>query len=254
MAERRASEDPGKPLYPSPPTMQVRIPQTSPLWTYILLAINVVAFLASLLIGHEFVLGVGAKLNSAIVNGEIWRLLTAMFLHVDLLHIAFNGYALFIFGPQVERTYGRTRFLILYLLSGLAGSALSFLMHPAPSVGASGAIFGLIGVLGAYLYRYRDRLTTGRSRLMNLIGVILYNLLYGFLIPFVDNWGHIGGLLAGLVLGWTLAPRYEIVDTSPFEPPRLVDRSSASAWLWGIVGVSLGIALVVWGGLLRWGF
>lgn len=253
MTVQRTPEGPGSPIYPSPPAMQVRIPHTAPLWTYILLVVNVLAFLASLLINSEFVLALGAKVNSAIVNGEFWRLATAMFLHVDFLHIAFNGYALFIFGPQVERTYGRTRFLILYLLSGLGGSALSFLMHPSPSVGASGAIFGLIGVLGAYLYRYRDRLATGRSRLTNIIGVILYNLLYGFLIPFVDNWGHIGGLIAGLVLGWTLAPRYEIVNTSPSEPPRLIDRSPVGQWLWGIVGVSLGIVLVVWGGLLRWG-
>jgi rhomboid protease GluP len=231
----------------------MRVPQANPFWTYAILAINVLAFLATWVLGENFVLGLGAKVNAAIVEGQYWRLFTAMFLHLGLLHIGFNSYALYLFGPQVERPFGPVRFLLIYVLSGLSGSAFSFLFSPNPSVGASGAIFGLIGVMGAYLYRYRDRLAMGRSRLMNLVSIAAYNLLYGFVVPSVDNWGHIGGLVAGLALGWLLAPRYEVVQTNVLAPPQIEDQSSAAQWLLGAVLVSLGIGLVIAGGMVRWG-
>jgi rhomboid protease GluP len=195
----------------------------------------------------------GAKINQAIVAGEVWRLGTSIFLHVDLLHIAFNSYALLAFGPRVERPYGWLRFPLIYFLSGLAGSALSFLFSPSPSVGASGAIFGLIGVVGTYLYRYRDRIAAGRARLANVLGVIGYNLLYGFMVPAVDNWAHIGGLLAGLALGWFLAPRYEVAQPDLLGPPQVVDRRSPIRWLTGIALVALAIGLTLLGGFVRWG-
>jgi rhomboid protease GluP len=248
------SSGPDWSAFPPPrPVVRARIPQAAPRWSYVILVLNGLAFVATFLLGREFVLGLGAKINQAIVDGQLWRLVTAMFLHVDLFHIGFNSYALLAFGPQVERPYGQFRFLLMYSLSGLGGSALSFLLSPYPSVGASGAIFGLIGVMGAYLYRYRDRIGAGRTRLTNLIGVAAYNLFYGFVVPSVDNWGHIGGLLVGLVLGWFLAPRYEVVQTDPWEPPRVVDRGSRQDWLWGVVLVVLGIGLTVAGGMLRWG-
>lgn len=236
-----------------PPAVRMRVPQTNPFWTYVILAINVLAFLATLVLGESFMLGLGAKVNAAIVDGQFWRLFTSMFLHLGLLHIGFNSYALYIFGPQVERPYGPVRFVLIYILSGLSGSAFSFLFSPNPSVGASGAIFGLIGVVGAYLYRYRDRLAMGRSRLMNLVSVAAYNLLYGFIVPSVDNWGHIGGLVAGLALGWFLAPRYEVVQVNVLAPPQVEDQSTPLQWLGGASLVSLGIGLIILGGILRWG-
>ena len=236
-----------------PAAVRARVPQAAPLWTYVLLAVNLLVFAGSWLLGRDLVLALGAKVNQAIVAGEVWRLGTAMFLHVGLLHIGFNSYALLAFGPQVERPYGRFRFLLMYLLSGLSGSALSFLLSPYPSVGASGAIFGLIGVMGAYLYRYRHQLVTGRSRLANLLSIAAYNLIYGFIVPAVDNWAHIGGLLAGLVLGWFLAPRYKVVWSIPTEPPQVVDQGPTHQWLTGIALVLLGIGLAVLGGFLRWG-
>jgi rhomboid protease GluP len=219
----------------------------------VILAVNLLVFGSAWLLGRDLILGMGAKINQAILASEVWRLGTAMFLHVDLLHIGFNSYALLAFGLQVERPYGRPRFLLMYCLSGLTGSALSFLLSPHPSVGASGAIFGLVGVTGAYLYRYRDRLIAGRARLGNILSIVAYNLIYGFLVPAVDNWAHIGGLLAGLTLGWFLAPRYQTVRPDPLGPPQLVDRGSPLHWLSGIGLVGLGIGLALLGGFLRWG-
>jgi len=232
--------------------VRLQVPQAVPLWAYVILVLNLLVFVVSWMLEPRLVLALGAKVNEAIVAGEMWRLVTAIFLHVDLLHIAFNSYALLIFGPQVERPYGRARFLVMYFLTGLAGSALSFLLSPRPSVGASGAIFGLIGVLGAYLYRYREQLLAGRSRLTGIVGIVAYNLLYGFIVPVVDNWAHIGGLLAGLVLGWFMAPRYQMVQPDPLRPPQLADRSSPRLWLQGLALVGLGIALAVAGGMVRW--
>jgi rhomboid protease GluP len=220
----------------------------------VFLVINLLVFLSTWFLGPDLVLGLGAKDNLAIVRGEVWRLLTAVFLHVDLFHIGFNSYALLIFGPQVERRYGRGRFLLIYLLGGLAGSAFSFLLSPNPSVGASGAIFGLIGVVGAYLFRYRDRLAAGRARLTNIVSVIAYNLIYGFIVARVDNWAHIGGLAAGLAMGWLMAPRYQVTPPEILQQqPQVVDESSPAQWLWGVAGVGVVVALVVAVGFIRWG-
>lgn len=252
MTISRPPERPSSPYSVPPAAVRMRVPQAQPFWTYVILAINVLAFLTTLVLGERFMLGLGAKINAAIVDGQFWRLFTAMFLHLGLLHIGFNSYALYLFSPQVERPYGPVRFLLIYVLSGLSGSAFSFLFSPNASVGASGAIFGLIGVVGAYLYRYRDRLAMGRSRLMNLVSIAAYNLLYGFIVPSVDNWGHIGGLVAGLALGWLLAPRYQVVQGNVLAPPQIEDRSTATQWLLGAALVGLGIGLVVAGGMVRW--
>ncbi len=238
--------------FAAPAAVQLRVPQSRPVLTYVILGVNILVFLASAVIGQETALWLGAKINQFIVAGQYWRLGTAIFLHANLLHILFNSYALYALGPGVERPYGSFRFLIAYLMSGLAGSSLSFLLSPYPSVGASGAIFGLIGVTGIYLYHYRDRLVAGRARLANIIGIVAYNLLFGFVSTGVDNWAHIGGLLAGIVLGWFLIPRYA-VQTDWLGVPRLVDLPSRARWLTGIVIVGLGILLTVAAGLLRWG-
>ncbi len=239
------------PLYP-PRVVRLRLPLSKPLWTYVILAANLLVFALAQLIGPNLVLALGAKDNQAIISGEVWRLVTSMFLHIGLLHIAFNSYALWIFGPRVERAYGRAHFFLMYGLSGLGGSALSFFMSPHPSVGASGAIFGLIGVLGAYFYRYRERLTAGRAQLTNIVSIAVYNLLYGFIVPAVDNWAHIGGLLVGLTLGWFLAPRYEVVHPTAWEAPQVIDRRSPRHLLLGVALAVGGICLALLGGFARW--
>jgi len=154
-----------------------------------------------------------------------------MFLHADFLHIAFNSYALYIFGPQVEALFGYRRFTLIYLLSGVAGTVLSFALSPNWSVGASGAIFGLVGALLIYFYRHRKLFgELGRRRLTELAVVAGLNLLIG-LRPNIDNWGHVGGLIGGSLLTWLIGPIYAIrlepltnnasvVDANPFNGPR----------------------------------
>jgi rhomboid protease GluP len=153
----------------------------------------------------------GAKVNTYIAEGEYWRLLTATFLHIGLLHLLLNGWALYLFGPLIERHFGALRFVIIYLVAGLGGSIASFAFGPELSAGASGAIFGLVGALAAYFWLHR-RITgaEGRAQLLNAIFIVGINVAFGLsLSQAIDNWGHIGGLIAGAVAGLALAPRYQ---------------------------------------------
>lgn len=141
----------------------------------------------------------GAKVNSLIQEGEIWRLLTSTFLHLNIFHLGFNLYALWALGPFAEQRYGHSRFIVIYLMSGMGGSAASYYFSPAISVGASGAIFGLLGALLIYSWRRPQVWKTGLGR--NLVIIIAINLAFGFSQPGIDNYAHLGGLVTGIILG-----------------------------------------------------
>jgi rhomboid protease GluP len=222
--------------------------------TYVLLAINVLVFLAMTVAGGSrntaVLIWFGAKDNALITQGQVWRLLTSIFLHIGPLHLFFNSYALFIFGVEVERVYGSARFLAIYLLAGLYGSLVSFALGPNLSAGASGAIFGLLGVMVAYFRRHRETFgERGRQHLMSLLGVAGFNLVLGFTLPGIDNLAHLGGLASGAILGWLLAPQYG-VQADERGRPHVVDRTSlrsrwwvvAAAVLLLVAGTSLAVA------------
>jgi rhomboid protease GluP len=143
----------------------------------------------------------GAKFNPGIVQGEYWRLVTAGFLHGGILHILMNLWVLFDLGAQVEEVYGAARMLVIYFASTIAGFYLSFLWSSAPSVGASAALFGLIGAMIALGVRTRSGMGTA-IRAMYLRWAI-YGLLFGLLPGFnVDNAAHLGGLAAGFGIAY----------------------------------------------------
>jgi rhomboid protease GluP len=183
----------------------------------------------------------GAKENTLVRQGEYWRLITATFLHANLIHIFFNGYALFALGPESERIYGTGRFLALYFLAGLGGSVASYLFSPVPSVGASGAIFGLIGGLGIFFYLSRAALGEfARTQVQSMVAIAMINLIIGFASPgVIDNWGHLGGLVAGVAAGAALAPRLTL--NADLYPPVLA--RSFPPWGWG-AAAALGAALL----------
>jgi membrane associated rhomboid family serine protease len=147
----------------------------------------------------------GALFAPAVADGEYWRLLSSMFLHAGLFHIAFNAYALWIFGSVVEQELGRLRFILIYFVTGLAAGAVSYAFGPGPpfgvGVGASGAIFGIFGAFVAYNYRRRD-LALAAARLRSAMFIIVVNMLLAFTIPGIDWRAHLGGLGAGLVAGF----------------------------------------------------
>lgn len=193
-----------------PPQRFIALPVVRPLITYTLIGINIAVFVAQFLTDQELWFFLGAKINEFIIAGEWWRLVTPVFLHANLIHLGINCYSLFIFGTQVEALFGYRRYIVIYMLSGIASVVLSFVMSPSMSVGASGAIFGLVGAMLVHLYRHRKLFgERGRRRLVDVAVVAGINLLIG-LNPGIDNWGHVGGLIGGLVLAWLIGPIYSV--------------------------------------------
>lgn len=144
-------------------------------------------------------LEMGAKYNPLISRGEVWRLFTAAFLHGGILHLACNMYSLYAVGTQVERIYGKVKYIIIYILSALGASVLSYLLAPRSlSVGASGAIFGVLGAILVFVIKEKNKLSKGA--LGNILSVIALNLYIGFTIPNIDNYAHIGGLIVGIII------------------------------------------------------
>jgi len=144
----------------------------------------------------------GANYKPLIKIGQIWRLASSIFLHIGVLHLFVNMYALYIIGKQLEGFLGRFKYLIVFLGSGIIGSLLSVVIHDSVSAGASGAIFGLLGSLLYFGYHYR--LYLGALLKTQVIPVIVLNLVIGFLLPGIDNFAHIGGLVGGYLLTMTL--------------------------------------------------
>jgi rhomboid protease GluP len=202
----------------------LRSPALRPLVTYSILGITIFVFflqLASEATGYtvggvDLPAAMGMKINVLIVEGQYWRLLTPMLLHGSILHIAFNMYALFIFGPGLERHYGHWRFFALYVLSGFAGNVISFVFSPANSLGSSTAIFGLIGAQAVFLYQNRDIFAgAARQALGQIVTIALINLFIG-LSPGIDNWGHVGGLVGGVMFSFLAGPILSLEGYSPY--------------------------------------
>lgn len=239
-----------------PNTIQVRLPANvkKPGVTYSLLGLTVAVYLLQLLSKSLFGQNIdlpyilGGKVNSLIMQGQLWRLITPILLHGSVAHIAFNMYALFSIGPSLEKAYGHWRFLLLYLLGGFAGNTISFILSPNPSIGASTAIFALVVAETVFIYRNKQ-MFGGRARnmLLNLGLIITVNLVLG-LNPGIDNWGHLGGLLGGALFAWTAGPVYQLgVGPSGYE---LQDKHGRQEMLWGLL-LTFGIfAAIVIGKML----
>lgn len=222
----------------SAPRVRSAIRATAPAVTAILV-VNVTIWVAQNF--FPVITGRFASFPPAIADGQLWRLVTPMFLHLpftgstfSLLHIGFNSYVLYTYGPHVEQAFGTVRFVAMYLVAGFFAGAASYTFGACntPSLGASGAIFGVVGILIVYLYRRRtSSFLAGYLRSM-MIFVVL-NLVIGFTIAGIDNFAHIGGLIGGALLGAGL-------DSGGRPRP-------AGAQIAVIVGVAaLGATLVAW--------
>jgi rhomboid protease GluP len=178
-----------------------------PYATILIIAINIIVFMMSLVYGLESVGTSGGLYAPAVRTGDIYRLITAAFIHASSLHLILNMYALYILGSQIESFFGSVKFLVIYIFSALMGSLLSMaFLGENWSIGASGAIFGLFGALLYFGYHYRVYLgSTIRSQ---IVPVILLNLLIGFAIPGIDQFAHLGGLAGGLVMSMAVGLKY----------------------------------------------
>ena len=175
-----------------------------PYVTYTLMGINILIYIIGLIgtIGTTWLL-LGANSGEFVREGEIYRLITSIFLHAGLLHILLNMYSLYIIGPRVEDFFGKWKFLLIYLISGVSGSLLSVMLNDNVfSVGASGAIFGLFGALLYFGYTYRGYV--GAMVRSQVVPIVVYNLFISFFIEGIDLWAHGGGVIGGIFAAYAL--------------------------------------------------
>lgn len=179
--------------------------------TYTLITINVIVYLITALLSFStdispvVLIKAGANFRQLVQTGQYYRLITSAFLHANLLHILFNMYSLNILGSTVEVITTKYRYLLIYFGAALGSGIASYLFSGGFSVGASGAIFGLLGVLIGWAYTRRDMFR--RGALVNMLFIAALNLSWGFRTGSgIDNFAHIGGLVTGLVLSLILKP------------------------------------------------
>jgi membrane associated rhomboid family serine protease len=187
-------------------------PEPRPYITYLLTGINVVIFLLMMAVGHGNVDSVaemfGAKVNQLIQQGQWWRLLTPVFLHGSWLHLLTNSLSLVWFGSGIERLYGARKYLLIYFIAGVAGNIASYLHTTGLSLGASGAIFGLVGAGLMFPIRFRSLLPPDAPKqiLGQIVPIAAINLFIGSTTPSIDNWAHMGGLAGGAFVALFLIP------------------------------------------------
>ncbi|MBN2048190.1 MAG: rhomboid family intramembrane serine protease [Anaerolineaceae bacterium] len=244
----KTPEQPSNQQQETPPPPQGRIPvhyvlpARKPIVTYLLLGFTIGIFLiqsaTDYFLNVDLPVIIGVKVNELIIEGQIWRLFTPMFLHAEILHLAFNMYALYIFGRNLERYYGHGRFLMLYLVSGIAGNVMSFYFTENPSLGASTAVFGLAAAEGVFIYLNRNFFPNASRVLRNIIFVVIMNLLLG-LSSQIDNWGHMGGMIGGLAYAWFAGPLLHPRPTA--QGIDIVDQHmrKESYWIGGVETVVL---------------
>ena len=175
-----------------------------PVVTYIIMTICILLFALMYILGNGSedigtLLYFGANLDSLVKEGQIYRLFTCMFLHIGMWHLICNMYSLYVIGKEIENLYGKVKYIIIFIGSGIFGSILSMAFtHNTVSAGASGAIFGLLGSLLYFGYYYRAYL--GNTITKSILPVIFINLIIGFVSSGIDNAAHVGGLVGGILL------------------------------------------------------
>jgi rhomboid protease GluP len=200
------------------------MPSKPPVVVYVLVGFTVFIYILQMLgsallgdsiYGIDYVTLMGARISEAIDSGQLWRLITPVFLHGSIGHIFFNMYALFSIGGLLEQHFGRTRFLLLYFLGAFSGNVLSYLFTQGYSVGASTAVFGLIAAEAIFFYQNRELFGShARQAIGNAVFIIAINLFLG-LAPNIDTWGHIGGLIGGAIFAWFAGPKWIVSGIPP---------------------------------------
>jgi len=241
------------PTTPSPTAHPVRAAYTplanKPFVTYTILGLTIAVFAAQFVtqwaLGLDLPVAFGVKDNGLIAQGQLWRLFTPMLLHGGLIHILFNMYALRVLGPGLEQHYGHSRFLSLYVLAGFAGNVASFALSATPSLGASTSLFGLFGAEGVFMYHNRELFgERARAALNRVISLAVINLIIG-LSPGIDNWGHVGGLIGGVLFAWFAGPVLKLEGIAPAYSIK-DHREPTSVWL-AAVGVGVLFAAIASG-------
>lgn len=185
----------------------------------VLAAVQILVFILCTATGNKMYIAGRCGTDLVLAQGQYWRLLTSVFLHAGLSHLGSNLLVQILMGNAVERNLGHIRYLALYLLSGIGGNVISVLYDRAQgvniySVGASGAVFGVMGTLFVLIIRGRKKLRSGSSMLPRAAFAVFYAVYSGFKNPYTDNAAHLGGLAAGVLLGVLFTIGMEDVDLS----------------------------------------
>lgn len=196
------------------------VSKKKPLVTYVLIGICVLIFILDFLLRLYFawkynadieILKIfGMKINELIAQGQVWRIVTAIFLHGDITHIVFNMLALYIWGRHIEALYGRGRYITIFFMAGIMSTTASFAFTPANSLGASGAIYGLFGAL-LYFRKY-DKTLFNRIFGVQVLVYLAISLFLGFTMSYVDNVGHIGGIVGGYLAARAVGLLSQVFD------------------------------------------
>lgn len=171
-----------------------------------LIGINIIVFIIMFLVDTSFstktVVNFGAKVNYLIADGEYFRFFTPIFLHLSFYHLGFNCLAIYILGRDIEIIFGKSKFLIIYIFSGFISSLTSFIFNSSISAGASGAVFGLLGAHVFLYFNFKENYKKiyGNSFLV----LIVINLVLGVINPSIDNFGHLGGLIGGIIITYVV--------------------------------------------------
>ncbi len=250
--------------------VMLHLPSVTPYVCYVIIALNIVIFSARALsvdLNWELFLWGANHPPAVLENGELYRLFTSMFLHASIytpdgawalansLHLIFNMTILYYAGTQLERIYGHVRFSIIYLLGGLGGSILSTVLSDSSvySVGASGAVFAILGAQFVYLYQHRRLLGAwGRAQMRSLLSLGLINLVFGLLSTAqgaalrIDNWGHLGGVIGGVALAFAIGP-YFIPQRHPDVPNALlgVDINPLKNRYWALSAYAIALMAIL---------
>ncbi len=201
------------------PQIQVKFNGSKPIVVYAIMGITILIYLLQYLsqqmLGVDIPRSFGLKVNELIIAGQYWRLFTPMLLHGSILHIMLNMYALYILGRGLEFNFGHWRFLALYIGAGFAGNVASFIFSPNPSLGSSTAIFGLLAAEAVFVFQNKKFYGQQAKRILINAAVIAGINLFLGLSPGIDNWGHLGGLIGGVLFTWFGGPKWEMKGLYP---------------------------------------
>lgn len=185
-----------------------------------IIAINVIMYIVTAYLSFVYANGsifnsdtnvlilLGAKVNELIAEGQYYRLISCMFLHGGIVHLGVNMYSLYAIGPMVEKVHGKAKYTAIYLFAGICASIFSYIFSTSVSIGASGAIFGLLGAVLVFAIKSKGK--TGNAFIRSIISVIFINIFIGATLPNIDNYAHIGGLLGGMLLAFLLSFKSEV--------------------------------------------
>ncbi len=224
-----------------------KIPKHKPIITKFLIVLISIMFIVEMFYiahyGEKGILILGAKWNEGITKGEYWRFFTCSLLHGGLMHLFLNLAGLYIFGKELESIYGSFRYLLICLLTSWGATLASYVFSSGTAIGASGIVFGIIGCLISFYFKQKNKVTGAKYKFKSMYTLVIINLLFGLFIPKIDNSAHMGGIITGLLSGWLLSPKYEILKDEEVQKLKVIEEKNTVRFFIGVIFL---ILLLVW--------